>query len=395
MFFKIILDYIIQLTKHFNYLLIIQILPILLISTKLIKEMSPTLYHKQIAYYILSLFVFIIASYIPWRYLLWLVAPLSYIINSILLFAVLVAGKTILGATRWLALPGGITIQPSEFMKLTILLFLAWYVAKYPPPKGRGYGLFQFILLSIIILLPSLLILKEPDLGTTLLLLLGAYGVLFVVGINWKIVITLVVALAFATPLAYKYALKPYQKKRIEDFLGKPSYQVQQALIAIGSGGKEGKPKEEATQTQLKFLPVATTDFIFAYLGERFGFKGMVIVVGLYVLLIIHLLIISYIYKDDYQIVVISSGLAILFFVYMGVNIYMVIGLAPVVGAPLPMFSHGGTSFVIFAFMFGILENLISFKAYKPYNSDTKIDMVGQKKDAKKKSSLRVFSSVG
>jgi len=115
--------------------------------------------------------------------------------------------------------------------------------------------------------------------------------------------------------------------------LGKPSYQVQQALIAIGSGGIEGKAKEEATQTQLKFLPVSTTDFIFAYLGERHGFKGMVI-----------------------------GGLAFLFFVYMGVNVYMVIGLAPVVGAPLPMFSHGGTSFIIFAFLFGVLENLISFK---------------------------------
>jgi rod shape determining protein RodA len=102
----------------------------------------------------------------------------------------------------------------------------------------------------------------------------------------------------------------------------------------------------------------------------------MVIVVALYIMLIIHLLIISKIYSDNYHIIVLASGLAFLFFVYMGVNIYMVIGLAPVVGAPLPMFSHGGTSFIIFAFLFGILENLISFKGYKPYNSDTKIEMI-------------------
>ena len=374
-----ITDYFYHITKNFNYLLIIQIIPILIISSMLVKEINPKLYHAQMVYYTLSLIVFIFASYVPWKKILWFFAPLSYIGNTLLLFAVLVAGKTILGAKRWLALPGG-TIQPSEFMKMSILLFLAYIISKKPPPKN-GYGIVMFITLSLIILLPSVLILKEPDLGTTLLLLLGAFGALFIVGINWKIVIPLVVALAFIVPVGYKYALKPYQKKRIEDFLGKPSYQVQQALIAIGSGGLEGKNKDEATQTQLKFLPVSSTDFIFAYLGERFGFKGMVIIVVLYILLIIHLLIISKIYSKDYEIVVISSGLSVLFFVYMGVNIYMVIGLAPVVGAPLPMFSHGGTSFIIFSFLFGVLENLISFKGYKQYNSDTKIEMIKRMKD--------------
>jgi rod shape determining protein RodA len=338
--------------------------------------MNPSLFHKQMTYYTLSLIIFVISIYIPWKKLLWLLAPMAYIINIALLVGVAVAGKTILGAKRWLVLPGGFTIQPSEFMKLSILLFLAFIISKRPPNKEKGYGLLDFLLMSVIILVPSVLILKEPDLGTTLLLLMGAYGVLYIVGINWKILLTIVVALVFVAPIGYKYGLKPYQKKRIEDFLGKPSYQVQQALIAIGSGGIEGKPKEEATQTQLKFLPVSTTDFIFAYLGERYGFKGMVILVALYMLLIIHLLIISKIYEDDYHIVVLASGLSILFFVYMGVNIYMVIGLAPVVGAPLPMFSHGGTSFIIFAFLFGILEHLISFKGYKQYNADTKIEMI-------------------
>jgi rod shape determining protein RodA len=367
------------MTKNFNYVLILQLLPILLVSSVLIKEMNVALFHKQMAYYMVSAVVFLFAAYTPWKYLLWILAPLAFIINIALLFGVEVAGKTILGAKRWLVLPGGLTLQPSEFMKLSILLFLAFIISKRPPDREKGYGLFDFLIMSAIILIPSYLILKEPDLGTTLLLLLASFGVLFIVGINWKIILTIALAIAFVAPLGYKYALKPYQKKRIEDFLGKPSYQVQQALIAIGSGGIEGKSKDEATQTQLKFLPVSTTDFIFAYLGERFGFKGMVIVIVLYILLIIHLLFISKIYSDDYQIVVIASGLSLLFFVYMGVNIYMVIGLAPVVGAPLPMLSHGGTSFIIFAFLFGILENLISFKAYKPYNSDTKIDMIKPK----------------
>jgi len=373
---KAIVEYFKQITKNFNYLLIFQIVPLLIISSQLINEMNPHLFHKQMAYYAVSGIVFLIAAYMPWKYLLWLFAPFAYIVNIALLLAVAVAGKTILGAKRWLVLPGGLTMQPSEFMKLSVLLFLAFLISKYPPKKDKGYGFLEFAMLSLIILVPSFLILKEPDLGTTLLLVLAAYGTLYIVGINWKVVTVIFVLLAFLVPFSYNFVLKPYQKKRINDFLGKPSYQVQQALIAIGSGGIEGKSKEEATQTQLKFLPVSTTDFIFAYLGERHGFKGMVIVVGLYILLIIHLLIISHIYKDDYQIVVISSGLAFLFFVYMGVNIYMVIGLAPVVGAPLPMFSHGGTSFIIFAFLFGILENLISFKGYKHYNSDTKIEMI-------------------
>ena len=375
--FRAVIDYFKQMTKNFNYILILQIVPLLIISSMLIKEINPHLFQKQMAYYAVSALVFVIAAYTPWKFILWFFAPLIYIVNIGLLLAVEVAGKTILGAKRWLVLPGGFTMQPSEFMKLSILLFLAFLISK-KPPKENGYGLFEFLILSIIILVPSYLIYKEPDLGTTLLLLLGAYGMLFLVGINWKIVVSGIVALSIALPFTYNYILKPYQKKRINDFLGKPSYQVQQALIAIGSGGIEGKSKEEATQTQLKFLPVSTTDFIFAYLGERHGFKGMVIVVVLYILLIIHLLVISHIYSEDYQIVVVSSGLAVLFFVYMGVNIYMVIGLAPVVGAPLPMFSHGGTSFVIFAFLFGILENLISFKAYKHYNSDTKIGMINK-----------------
>jgi len=373
---KVIIDYFKQITKKFNYLLIFQILPLLIISSQLIKEMNPYLFHKQMIYYAISGFVFIIAAYIPWKLILWFFAPLVYVINIGLILAVEVVGKTINGSKRWLELPGGLTMQPSEFMKLSVLLFLAFLISKHPPKKDKGYGFLEFIILSLIILIPSYLILKEPDLGTALLLVLAVYGTIYVVGVNWKVLTTITVLLAFLVPFSYSFVLKPYQKKRINEFLGKPSYQVQQSLIAIGSGGIEGKSKNEATQTQLKFLPVSTTDFIFAYTGEREGFKGMVIVVGLYILLIIHLLILSNIYRDNYQIVVISSGLAFLFFVYMSVNIYMVIGLAPVVGAPLPMFSHGGTSFIIFAFLFGILENLISFKGYKHYNSDTKIEMI-------------------
>ena len=364
-----------RIFKHFNYLLILQLIPLFVISSYLVNEINPYLFTKQMVYYFIAGVAFLVSAFLPWRQMLWWFVPLFYVGNLGLLLAVEFIGKSILGATRWIEIPGiGITIQPSEFIKVSVIMTLAYLIHKAPPPE-KGYGLLKFIMLSIVIIIPFLLIAKEPDLGTALVLLITGYGVLFVVGINWKIWFTIFVIAGFSAPIVYEYGLKDYQKKRIEDALNKPSYQVRQALIAIGSGGIEGKPKDEATQTQLDFLPVASTDFIFAYLGERFGFKGMLGVIGLYILLIFNLLYISAKYAKDYLIKTFASGLAFLFFVYMGVNVYMIIGLAPVVGLPLPMFSHGGTSFIIFAVIFGILQNLIAFKDYSRYNSDSKITM--------------------
>ena len=325
-------------------------------------------------YYLIASVAFAISAFIPWRQIIWWFVPLFYLGNLGLLLAVEFIGKSILGAQRWIEIPGlGVTIQPSEFIKVSVIMMLGYLISRTPPPT-KGYGIFQFIKLSIVIIIPFLLIAKEPDLGTALVLLITGYGILFVVGINWKIWAIIIIILGLTAPLLYGQ-LKPYQKKRVTDFIGKPSYHVKQALIAIGSGGLEGKSKEDSTQTQLKFLPVSSTDFIFAYLGERLGFKGMMLVIGLYILLIFNLLYISAKYANDYLVKTFASGLAFLIFVYMGVNIYMVIGLAPVVGLPLPLFSHGGTSFIIFAVIFGILQNLIAFKDYSRYNSDSKVTM--------------------
>ena len=364
--------------KNFSYFLMLQLIPIFSISIFLINEINPLLYKKQIIYYIIAAIAFLFSMFMPWRKIMWWFAPLFYIVNIALLAAVPFVGKTILGAKRWIEIPGiGITIQPSEFIKVNVIMLLAYLIYKKQPPQD-GYKIFDFIKLSIVIIIPFLMIAKQPDLGTALVLLITGYGVLFIIGINWKIWAVILVIVGFTAPMAYEYGLKDYQKKRIVDAVNKPSYQVRQALIAIGSGGMEGKSKEDATQTQLKFLPVSTTDFIFAYLGERFGFKGMTIIIGLYILLILNLLYISAKHADDYYIKTFASGLAFLFFVYMGVNIYMIIGMAPVVGLPLPMFSHGGTSFIIFAVIFGILQNLIVFKDYNRYNSDSKTTMISK-----------------
>ena len=372
---KEISEYFRRLPSKFNYLLVLQTFPLLFISSMLIKEMNPALFHKQMIYYIVGAIAFTFTAFIPWRRVLWWFAPTSYFLNILLLIAVEFVGHKILGAQRWIKLPGiGLTIQPSEFIKVSVVLMLAFMIMRKPPPE-KGYGFIDFAKLSLVILLPFLLIAKEPDLGTALVLLLTGYGILFLAGINWKVISSIVILLGLSAPLLYNH-LHDYQKKRISDFVNKPSYHVRQALIAIGSGGLKGKKESEATQTQLKFLPISTSDFIFAYLGERLGFTGMITVILLYILLIVHLLRISRIYVKDPLITSVSAGLAFLLFIYMGVNIYMIIGLAPVVGVPLPMFSHGGTSFIIFAVFFGILINLIAVKTYNEYNADSKLTMM-------------------
>ena len=370
-----------NIPQNFNYMLILQLLPLILISSLLVKEIDPRLFQKQMIYYTVGALAMVFAAFVPWERILWWFAPISYIFNTLLLLSVKFFGVTILGAKRWLAIPGThFTIQPSEFMKISVILMLAYLISRYPPPK-EGYHIKAFAGMSLVILFPFFLIAIEPDLGTGLVLLMTGFGVLFLVGIHWRITVSVLLAAILFGYLAWHFdIIKPYQKKRIEDFLGKPSYHVRQALIAIGSGGISGKAKGDATQTQLKFLPIASSDFIFAYLGERLGFRGMVIVIVTYILLIIHLLILSKIYSDDYYVRSIAAGLAFLFFIYMGVNIYMIIGLAPVVGVPLPMFSHGGTSFIIFSLLFGILLNVIAFKRYFMYNADAKITMM--EKDA-------------
>lgn len=364
-----------RILQQINFVLILQLLPIFIISSYLVFEIRESLFQKQLIYYGVAAFAFFTAFLIPWRKFQWLI-PLAYWFNLLLLLSVDMFGKKILGAKRWLEIPfTGLTIQPSEFIKITVLLMLGYLISRTPPPAD-GYEWRMFGKLSLYILIPFVLITKEPDLGTGLVLLLTGYGVLFVIGIQARIWFILMLILGLSAPIIYTHGLKPYQKQRIANFIGEPSYHVQQSLIAIGSGGMHGQDQEEATQTQLKFLPVSSTDFIFAYLGERLGFTGMMLTISLYMALILHLMYIAFNNAKDYFVRVLASGIAFLFFIYMTVNILMTIGLAPVVGLPLPMFSHGGTSFIIFSVLFGILENLLAFRFYFMYNSDSKITMM-------------------
>ncbi len=362
-----------RIISHFDYLLIIFVLPLIFLSYHLIGETNEQLANKQLFYYSISFFAFFIVFVLPIRKKLRMI-PTLYWIGIALLVAVEFVGISKLGAQRWIHIPIlGTTIQPSELIKPIFILMLGYLIQQRPPPKN-GYKVLDFLYFSFYILLPFLLIAKEPDLGTALVLLFVGYGILFIIGVNWKIWATIIITLGIASPFIYTYLIKDYQKKRITDFISeKPSYHVQQSIIAIGSGGLTGKLSEEATQTQLKFLPIATSDFIFAYFVERYGFLGAIGLIFLYLLIIMHLLTMNYYFKDDYIVRAFASGLGLLIFFNMSINILMVIGFAPVVGIPLPLFSYGGSSFINFIVTFAILENLLAFRYMNLYNYERKL----------------------
>ena len=356
-----------RILAQFDFISVILIIPLVIISHWLIGEVVPALAQKQSTYVFIAFIAFVFVFLLPIRRMSWLI-PFIYWINIFLLLGVEFFGHARLGAQRWIDIPFiNATIQPSEFVKPALIIMLAYLINKNPPPL-TGYRLKEFLKISFYILLPFILIAKEPDLGTALVLVLIGYGTLFVIGVHWKIWAVIVSAILLFSPLAYKFMLHDYQKVRIKDFLSeKPSYHVQQSIIAIGSGGWKGNSKENATQTQMRFLPIATSDFIFAFLVERTGFLGSLGVILLYVLLILHLYSLSA-YNKDYFIKVVSVAISFMIFIYMGVNISMTIGYAPVVGVPLPMFSYGGSSFINFIILFAILQNLMTFRYKDMYN---------------------------
>lgn len=363
-----------RILAHFDFLTVILLIPIVFTSGWLIHEIHPMLGQKHFIYVSIGLGVFAGLFLLPIRKMFWMI-PIFYWVNILLLIAVEFVGHSRLGAKRWIEIPFvHFTLQPSELIKPAFVLMMAYLIHKNPPSR-EGYGLKDFLKLSFFIILPFLLIAKEPDLGTATVLALLGFGILFIVGVRWKIWVGLGVAFIVSLPLIYTQ-LHDYQKQRLYDFVGeKPSYHVEQSIIAIGSGGFFGKPVEEATQTQMKFLPIASSDFIFAYVVERFGFFGAFILIILYGALIVHLLGISS-WASDYYTKVVAGGISLLFFIYMSVNIAMTMGLAPVVGVPLPMFSYGGSSFITFCVLFAILENLIAYRFRYLYDNTGKKSFV-------------------
>jgi rod shape determining protein RodA len=264
------------------------------------------------------------------------------------------AGK---GAQRWLNLVL-FRFQPSEIMKIAVPIMVAWYLADNPLPPSRKHLFYA----TMLIIVPVILIIKQPDLGTALLIASSGVFVLLLAGIRWKQVTIIIMCLAVSAPLFW-YNLHDYQKSRVLTFLNPEmdplgtGYHIIQSKIAIGSGGLYGKGWLNGSQSHLKFLPERSTDFIFAVFGEEFGFIGILFILSLYLFIIIRGLYIATQAQDSFT-RLLAGSLILTFFVYAFVNIGMVTGLLPVVGLPLPLVSYGGTSMVTLMAAFGILMSI-------------------------------------
>ena len=273
----------------------------------------------------------------------------------ILLVAVMFAGVGAKGAQRWLEV-GGFRFQPSEILKLVLPLTLAWYLAdRTLPPR-----LFHILVCLGILGIPAVLILKQPDLGTALLIAASGLFVLFMAGMGWRYILgAVVLAVASAWPM-WMFVLKDYQKQRILTMLDPESdklgagWNIIQSKTAIGSGGWEGKGWMQGTQSHLDFLPESHTDFIIAVLSEEFGLRGVLLLMGIYLLILLRGFWIGVRASTSFGRMV-AGSVTLTFFVYIFVNMGMVAGLLPVVGVPLPLVSAGGTSVVTLMAGFGIL----------------------------------------
>lgn len=289
------------------------------------------------------------------------VALLLYVVGVMLLIAVAMFGTISHGARRWLNL-GFMQIQPSELMRIAMPLMLAWYFATR---EGKP-GALSFIIAGLLLALPVGLIMKQPDLGTSLLIASSGFYVLFLAGLSWRFLIGAAVSLMALMPVFWSM-LHDYQRRRIEilfdptqDPLG-AGYHTIQAIIAIGSGGATGKGWLNGTQTQLDFLPERTTDFIFAVFSEEFGFLGNMLLLGLFSIIIMRGLMIASQAQSTFT-RLLAGAITLNFFSYAFVNMGMVSGILPVVGVPLPLISYGGTSMVTLCLGFGILMSIHTHK---------------------------------
>ncbi|WP_423202263.1 rod shape-determining protein RodA [Marinobacter salicampi] len=286
-------------------------------------------------------------------------APWLYLVGMAGLVAVLLTGVGAKGAQRWLALPGLPRFQPSELMKLVVPMMAAWYLSRhFLPPR-----LSRVALALVLVFIPMGLIVKQPDLGTSLLVVASGVFVVFFAGISWRVLLAFGGLVSVAVPLMWVFVMREYQKQRVLTLLDPESdplgagWNIIQSKTAIGSGGWSGKGWMQGTQSHLEFLPESHTDFIVAVLAEEFGFVGVLSLMGLYLLIILRCLYIAVNAQDSFS-RLLAGALSMTFFIYVFVNVGMVSGLLPVVGVPLPLISYGGTSIVTLMAAFGILMSI-------------------------------------
>jgi rod shape determining protein RodA len=287
-----------------------------------------------------------------------------YVIGIVLLLGVAVGGEVVKGARRWLKIPGVGNIQPSEIMKIALPLILAWYFERHEGSMNWR----NFVVAAFLVALPFGLVVRQPDLGTALLIGAGGFCVLYLAGLDWRVIlgVGILAVIAFAAAWHFDW-MHDYQKERILTVIN-PDGDAQdagwhaiQAAIAIGSGGLFGKGWLNGTQTHLEFLPEKHTDFIFAVYGEEFGLLGGVVLIILYLLFIGRCFLIAANASTLFGRLM-AGSMTMMFFTYAFVNIGMVTGMLPVVGVPLPFMSFGGTALMTLFIAVGILMSVQSHR---------------------------------
>jgi len=313
---------------------------------------------KQIVYVLGGLFFMWILLAFDYHSLLHYV-PALYIASVLALLLTYLVGDKVYGSRRWIPLGAGIHLQVSEFVKLVIILLVARYLTEL---KTEELDIREMLKLAGLVVIPTALVLKQPDLGTALAYIAVLIAGAFLAGLRWKYIAAIAVVTVFVLPVSYVY-LPDYQKARLVGFLdperdpqGK-GYQLIQSQIAVGAGGMLGKGTAKGTQTQLRFLPVPHKDFIFSAFAEEHGFVGVVVMLALFFVLIMRIVQNAQTAPDRVG-MYICMGVAALFLYHMLVNVGMVVGLMPVTGIPLPFMSFGGSSVWTDFLALGLVNNV-------------------------------------
>jgi rod shape determining protein RodA len=352
-----------KLRQHFDWPLFIAV--ILLATCGVVNLFSATastkltLATQQIYWFAVGTGVFLAIAALDYR-VLNRMAYLLYVFGLLALVLVLIFGREVNGATRWLQI-GPVGGQPSELMKVLIIIALAKYLHDDPVVEGRS--LKHMAIPFLLVGLPVLLILRQPDLGTAMLIFLVFFSVMMLIKLKLRSIITLFLVAILALPLTWTYLLKDYQKRRIFTFLNPGSdptgagWHAQQSLLAVGSGGLTGKGYKQGTQNQFHFLPERWTDFPFSVWAEEWGFLGSATLLGVYLFVILWAVKLSSEARDRFG-AVLCVGVAALYFWHTVINIGMVTGMVPVVGVTLPLMSYGGSSFLTMMSAAGLLMNV-------------------------------------
>jgi rod shape determining protein RodA len=350
--------------RHFDGVLLLIVFALLTLSVAVVASasgMSSARISGHLLNISLGLAVMVAVANVP-PHLLARVGPPLYVMGLVLLLGVALFGDIRNGARRWLDF-GVIAFQPSEILKLALPLLLAWFFQRNEPElSGKHYAIGAGLLA-----LPFLLILRQPDLGTALLIGASGFYLLFFAGLSWKIIVGLGAVLGASLPLVWHFVMHDYQRLRVTTLLDPSSdplgagYHIIQSTIAIGSGGAFGTGWAAGTQTQLDFIPERTTDFIFAVFGEEFGYLGVILLLLLYLALVGRGLMIAANAPTLFGRLM-AATISLNFFTYVFVNIGMVAGLLPVVGVPLPLMSYGGTALVTLLLGVGILMSIATHK---------------------------------